>query len=96
MAVYAILVAAVLDAVDGRVARFLKGTSRFGAELDSLADFVNFGVAPALVLFSFTLQDAGGVGWAAALVFAIASCLRLARFNVALEDPPPARNGRRN
>jgi CDP-diacylglycerol--serine O-phosphatidyltransferase len=86
-AVYAILVAAVLDAVDGRVARLLKGTSRFGAELDSLADFVNFGVAPALVLFSFTLQDAGGVGWAAALVFAIASCLRLARFNVALEDP---------
>lgn len=87
VAVYAILVAAVLDAVDGRVARFLKGTSRFGAELDSLADFVNFGVAPALVLFSFTLQDAGGVGWAAALVFAIASCLRLARFNAALEDP---------
>ena len=87
LAVYAILVAAVLDALDGRVARLLKGTSRFGAELDSLSDFVNFGVAPALVLFSFTLDHAGGVGWAAALVFAIASCLRLARFNVALENP---------
>lgn len=87
LAIYAILVAAVLDALDGRVARLLKGTSRFGAELDSLSDFVNFGVAPALVLFSFTLDHAGGVGWAAALVFAIASCLRLARFNVALENP---------
>lgn len=87
LAVYAILVAAVLDALDGRVARLLKGTSRFGAELDSLSDFLNFGVAPALILFAFTLDNAGGVGWAAALVFAIASCLRLARFNVALDDP---------
>ncbi|MFN3687431.1 CDP-diacylglycerol--serine O-phosphatidyltransferase [Salinarimonas sp.] len=87
LAIYAILVAAVLDGIDGRVARLLKGTSRFGAELDSLADFVNFGVAPALILFSFTLHHAGGVGWAAALVFAIASCLRLARFNAALDDP---------
>lgn len=87
LAIYAILVAAVLDAIDGRVARLLKGTSRFGAELDSLSDFVNFGVAPALILFAFTLDDVGGVGWAAALVFAIASCLRLARFNVALDNP---------
>ncbi|MGP9822159.1 CDP-diacylglycerol--serine O-phosphatidyltransferase [Salinarimonas sp. NSM] len=87
LAVYAILVAAVLDALDGRVARLLKGTSRFGAELDSLSDFVNFGVAPSLILFAFTLDDMGGVGWAAALVFAIASCLRLARFNAALDTP---------
>ena len=57
------MVAAVLDGVDGRIARLLKGTSRFGAELDSLADFVNFGVAPALILYSFVLTSWGGVGW---------------------------------
>lgn len=87
LAIYAILFAAVLDGVDGRIARLLKGTSRFGAELDSLADFVNFGVAPALVIYSFALDKLGGLGWVVALVYAIASCLRLARFNVMLEDP---------
>jgi CDP-diacylglycerol---serine O-phosphatidyltransferase len=87
LAIYAILVAAILDGVDGRIARLLKGTSRFGAELDSLSDFVNFGVAPALVLYSFVLHNIGGMGWIVALIFAIASCLRLARFNAALEDP---------
>lgn len=87
LAIYAILVAAVLDGIDGRVARLLKGATRFGAELDSLSDFVNFGVAPALVLYSFSLHEMGGMGWIVALVFAIASCLRLARFNVMLEDP---------
>ncbi len=87
LAVYAILVAAFLDGIDGRVARLLKGTSRFGAELDSLADFVNFGVAPALIIYSFTLEGLGGFGWVIALVFAIASCLRLARFNVMVDDP---------
>ncbi|TVR10077.1 MAG: CDP-diacylglycerol--serine O-phosphatidyltransferase [Salinarimonadaceae bacterium] len=87
LAVYAIIVAAVLDGIDGRIARLLKGTSRFGAELDSLADFVNFGVAPALIVYSFALDRLGGIGWVVALVYAIASCLRLARFNVALEDP---------
>ncbi|HEX2553945.1 MAG TPA: CDP-diacylglycerol--serine O-phosphatidyltransferase [Microvirga sp.] len=86
-AVIAIVVAAVLDGVDGRVARLLKGTSRFGAELDSLADFLNFGVAPALVLYSFVLHHAGAVGWIAALVLAIAAALRLARFNVMIDDP---------
>jgi CDP-diacylglycerol---serine O-phosphatidyltransferase len=86
-AVYAIVVAAVLDGVDGRVARLLKGTSRFGAELDSLADFVNFGVAPALVLYSFVLVHLKALGWIAALVFAIAAALRLARFNVMIDDP---------
>ena len=87
LAIYAILVAAFLDGIDGRVARLLKGATRFGAELDSLSDFVNFGVAPALVLYSFSLHELGGMGWIVALVFAIASCLRLARFNVMLEDP---------
>lgn len=86
-AVIAIVAAAFLDAVDGRVARLLKGTSRFGAELDSLADFVNFGVTPALVLYRFVLKDLGPLGWIAVLVFAIAMALRLARFNVMLDDP---------
>lgn len=86
-AVVAIVVAAMLDGVDGRIARMLKGTSRFGAELDSLADFVNFGVTPALILYSFLLKDLKAVGWIAVLVFAIAMVLRLARFNVMLDDP---------
>jgi CDP-diacylglycerol---serine O-phosphatidyltransferase len=83
----AIVFAAVLDGIDGRVARLLKGTSRFGAELDSLADFVNFGVAPALILYFWTLHDLKSAGWIAALVFAIAGGLRLARFNVMIDDP---------
>lgn len=86
-AIGAVLVAAVLDALDGRVARMLKGTSRFGAELDSLADFVNFGVTPALMLYIWILKEAGSFGWIAALIFAISAALRLARFNVALDDP---------
>ncbi len=86
-AIGAVLVAAVLDALDGRVARMLKGTSRFGAELDSLADFVNFGVTPALMLYLWILKEAGSFGWIAALLFAISAALRLARFNVALDDP---------
>jgi CDP-diacylglycerol---serine O-phosphatidyltransferase len=86
-AVFAVLLAAVLDGIDGRVARLLKGTSKFGAELDSLADFVNFGVVPALMLYLWILKDAGSLGWIAALIFAICAALRLARFNVALEDP---------
>jgi CDP-diacylglycerol--serine O-phosphatidyltransferase len=86
-AVVAIVVAALLDGIDGRVARMLKGTSRFGAELDSLADFVNFGVTPALILYSFLLNELKAIGWIAVLVFAIAMVLRLARFNVMLDDP---------
>src|SRR6204780_1216497 len=86
-ALAAIVFAAILDAIDGRLARFLKGTSRFGAELDSLADFVNFGVAPALVLYFWGLHDLKSAGWIAAMVFAICASLRLARFNVMIEDP---------
>ena len=86
-AVIAVVAAAVLDGIDGRVARLLKGTSRFGAELDSLADFVNFGCAPALILYGFALHNLRSVGWIAALVFAIAMALRLARFNAMLDDP---------
>ena len=87
LAVAMVLIAALLDAVDGRIARMLKATSNFGAQMDSLADIVNFGVAPALVLYAYLLERAGAFGWIAALLFAIACCLRLARFNVMLDDP---------
>ena len=87
LALAAIVFAAILDGIDGRLARFLKGTSRFGAELDSLADFVNFGVAPALILYFWGLHDLKSAGWIAAMVFAICAGLRLARFNVMLDDP---------
>lgn len=87
LAVAAVIVAVVLDAVDGRLARLLKGTSRFGAELDSLADFVNFGVAPALLIYLWSLNTLRTAGWVIALILAICCALRLARFNVALEDP---------
>jgi CDP-diacylglycerol--serine O-phosphatidyltransferase len=86
-ALAAIVFAALLDGIDGRVARLLKGTSRFGAELDSLADFVNFGVAPALILYFWGLDELRSAGWIAALVFAICAGLRLARFNVMIDDP---------
>ncbi|TBW40881.1 phosphatidylcholine/phosphatidylserine synthase [Siculibacillus lacustris] len=89
-AVGAVVVAALLDAVDGRVARWLKGTSRFGAELDSLADFVNFGVVPGLLLYIWVLNQAGSFGWLAVLAYVIAAVLRLARFNVMIETPKPA------
>lgn len=87
LAVAAIIFAIVLDALDGRVARLLKGTSKFGAELDSLADFVNFGVAPAIVVYLWSLQSLKSIGWIVCLVMAICCAARLARFNVALEDP---------
>ncbi len=83
-AVIAILIAAVLDALDGRVARLLGGSTKFGAELDSLSDFVSFGVAPALLVFLWSLQSAQEIGWITALVFAVCAALRLARFNTRL------------
>ncbi len=81
-AVHLILVACVLDGLDGRLARAMNAESPIGAELDSLADFLNFGVAPALILHSWTLQDFPGAGWIAVLTYAICCVLRLARFNV--------------
>ncbi len=89
-AVGAIVLAALLDAVDGRVARWLKGTSRFGAELDSLADFVNFGVVPGLLMYIWVLKEASSFGWLAVLAYVIAAVLRLARFNVMIDTPKPA------
>ena len=87
LAVGAIVFAAVLDGIDGRVARMIKGQSKFGAELDSLADFVNFGVAPGLILYFWQLHELDNVGWIAAMVFAISGGLRLARFNATMDDP---------
>lgn len=86
-ALAAIVFAAALDGLDGRIARLIKGQSRFGAELDSLADFVNFGCAPALILYLWGLYEDGNVGWIAAMAFAICAALRLARFNVMIDDP---------
>ena len=85
-----IVFAAALDGIDGRVARLIKGQSRFGAELDSLADSLSFGMAPALVLFLWSLQDLPRFGWFASLAFAISCALRLARFNarIDVEDQP--------
>jgi len=85
LAVAALVFAAFLDGIDGRIARLLKASSRFGAELDSLADFVNFGVAPAIIMFNWALEDLHSLGWIAVLVFAVCSALRLARFNVSLD-----------
>jgi CDP-diacylglycerol---serine O-phosphatidyltransferase len=91
LAVAAIVFAAMLDGLDGRVARMIKGQSKFGAELDSLADFVNFGVAPGLILYFWQLNELHNGGWIAAMVFAISGGLRLARFNATMDDPnkPP-------
>lgn len=88
-AVLAIVIAAMLDGVDGRVARLLRGTSKFGAELDSLADAISFGVAPAMVMFLWSMHDAGGVGWAVCLLHAICAVLRLARFNTMVGQDLP-------
>ncbi len=89
-AVLAVVIAGLLDGIDGRIARLLKAQSRFGAELDSLADNVSFGVAPALILFLWSLNDLPRLGWFAALAYAVACALRLARFNarIDLADEP--------
>ncbi len=88
-AVVAILVAAVLDALDGRMARLLKSASDFGAELDSLSDVIAFGVAPAVVIYVWALSSVDGPGWIAALFFVVCAALRLARFNTTLGKLPP-------
>ncbi|WP_296425076.1 CDP-diacylglycerol--serine O-phosphatidyltransferase [Yoonia sp.] len=86
-AVLLIVLASVLDGVDGRLARLLKSESKMGAELDSLADFLNFGVAAPLLLYSFALQDMRRAGWIAVLVFSVCCVIRLARFNVQSKEP---------
>jgi CDP-diacylglycerol--serine O-phosphatidyltransferase len=84
------MVAGVLDGLDGRVARLLRATSHFGAELDSLSDFISFGVAPAAVIYLWSMQALHGAGWAIVLVFAVCCALRLARFNTQLGIEAPA------
>lgn len=81
-AVIAITIASIIDTMDGRIARLIKGTSKFGAELDSLIDFINFGVAPAITVYIWILKDLGNVGWLLVLFHSVACCLRLARFNL--------------
>jgi CDP-diacylglycerol--serine O-phosphatidyltransferase len=94
-AVLAIIVAAILDGIDGRIARLLKGASRFGAELDSLSDLTAFGVAPALIIYLWALQHVPGVGWVIALAHAVTCALRLARFNAQIDgdEQPHKRAG---
>ena len=87
LAVAAIIIAGILDGLDGRMARLLKGATKFGAELDSLSDFIAFGVAPALVIYLWSTQMLGGVGWIAGLAYSTCCALRLARFNTALDNP---------
>jgi CDP-diacylglycerol---serine O-phosphatidyltransferase len=89
-AVFAIIVAGIFDGLDGRIARLLKSTSSFGAELDSLSDFISFGVAPAAVLYLWTMSGLRGLGWAIVLFYAVCCALRLARFNTELGGDRPA------
>lgn len=88
-AILSLVVAAILDTLDGRLARLLQGTSKFGAELDSLSDFIGFGVAPALLLYLWTMNTAGPFGWVVVLFFSVCCALRLARFNTNIDEPEP-------
>lgn len=87
-----VIIAIVLDGLDGRIARLAHATSPLGMQLDSLADVVSFGVAPALLVYSWALSGLGNIGWAVALLFAACGALRLARFNVQSADPTPSRD----
>ena len=89
LAVTLILLAAILDALDGRIARLIKGTSEFGKELDSLTDFVSFGIAPVLILYFWELNTYGKLGWAIALIYSVCCVLRLARFNLTKTNNEP-------
>lgn len=94
-AVIAISVAAIFDALDGRIARILDSTSKFGAELDSLSDFLSFGVAPAFILYMWSLKEIPGMGWALTVIYVIGMALRLARFNTKIDNADvPAWSGR--
>ncbi|MFD1341003.1 CDP-diacylglycerol--serine O-phosphatidyltransferase [Litorisediminicola beolgyonensis] len=93
LAVQMILLAAILDGLDGRIARALGSDSKMGAELDSLADFLNFGVAPALILYTWALEDTRGIGWLAVLVYAVCCVSRLARFNVERKSGEEGKGG---
>ena len=92
-AVFAVIAAGIFDGLDGRLARLLKATSSFGAELDSLSDFISFGAAPAIILYLWTMAGLQSIGWAMVLFYAVCCALRLARFNTQLAaEPPPWRS----
>lgn len=91
-AVAALLLASVLDLLDGGMARLLRAGSKLGAELDSLADLVSFGVAPGVMVYAWTMHTAGGIGWVPTLLFCVCAALRLARFNIAQDDTSDAPN----
>lgn len=95
-AIIFILLATILDALDGRIARLIKGTSKFGAELDSLTDFINFGVCPGVILYFWTLNIFGFYGWLTSLIFIVSCCLRLARFNLELNKNTNKKNWKIN
>ncbi len=86
-AVIALVISAMLDGVDGRVARLLRSTTKFGAELDSLADAISFGVAPAMLMYQWVMSGAGGIGWALCVLHVVCCVLRLARFNTMVGQP---------
>ena len=88
LAVIAILFAALMDALDGRIARLIKGTSKIGKELDSLGDVISFGVAPALIMYFWNLQYLDKLGWFVCLTYVVCVALRLARFNISSEEEP--------
>ena len=85
-AIIAIIIAAIIDGLDGRIARLIKGTSKVGKELDSLTDVVSFGVAPAFIMYYWTLNELGNLGWLIVLVYVVCCALRLARFNITTYD----------
>ena len=85
LAIIAVIVAGVIDGLDGRIARLIKGTSKVGKELDSLTDVISFGVAPAFIMYFWSLSELGRLGWLISLIYVICVALRLARFNVSSE-----------
>ena len=92
LSVIAIIVAAIIDGLDGRIARLIQGTSKVGKELDSLTDVISFGVAPAFIMYFWKLNELGRVGWLICLIYVICVALRLARFNVSSEAEPSWRD----
>ena len=88
LSVIAILFAGLMDGLDGRIARLIKGTSKMGKELDSLVDVISFGVAPAFIMFFWSLQYLGKFGWLVCLIYVVCTALRLARFNVSSNEEP--------
>ena len=86
LSIIALLISGILDTLDGRIARLIKGTSKVGKELDSLTDVVSFGVAPAFIMYFWTLNELGKLGWLIVLVYVVCCALRLARFNIMTYD----------